>query len=276
MLRFAFWSLLALNGALFAYGQGYLGAGGEEHEPARLKRQFNTPKLVLLDAGQAAAPAAVPADARDVAATPEQARAPAPAGSGAATATAPAASAGATLAAAAPTVAPAAAPAPPPAPRALACLDVGTLNAAQAKRFEARLAALDLGDRLPGARRETQEQEITNWLVHIPPQGSKEAAERKAGELRELGVGGDFYIIQGDTPMRYAISLGMFKTESGAQTLLANLNKQGVHSARILPRGPQSTRYSYRLRNLDEATRKRLANYAERFDGAEARSCGQG
>lgn len=249
MLRFAFWSLLALNGALFAYGQGYLGAGGEEHEPARVKRQFNTPKLVLLGAEQAQARALAQAPSNTAAATT-------------------------TATAAAPAVAPAAAPAP--APRALACLDVGTLNAAQAKRFEARLAALDLADRLPGARRETQEQEITNWLVHIPPQGSKEAAERKAGELRELGVGGDFYIIQGDTPMRYAISLGMFKTESGAQTLLANLNKQGVHSARILPRGPQSTRYSYRLRNLDEATRKRLASYAERFDGAEARSCGQG
>ena len=58
MLRFAFWSLLFLNAALFAYGQGYLGTGnGDDHEPARLKRQFNTPKLVVLSAEQAQAAA---------------------------------------------------------------------------------------------------------------------------------------------------------------------------------------------------------------------------
>jgi hypothetical protein len=55
---------------------------------------------------------------------------------------------------------------------------------------------------------------------------------------------------------------------------VAQLNKQGVHSARIAPRGPQSTRYTYRLRGLDEATRKRVATYVERFDGVEAKSCG--
>jgi hypothetical protein len=246
--------LLFLNAALFAYGQGYLGAGsGNEHEPARLKRQFNTPKLTLLNAEQAAAAA--------------RASAP-PAGGDEAGAPAPAAS-----------PAPATAPAPAPTPasateqKALACLDVGSFGSGDMRRFEARLAALNLADRIPAGRQSLQSQDVSSWLVHIPPQPNKEAAERKAAELRNLGVT-NFFIMQGESPMKYAISLGVFKTETGAQTLLAQLGKQGVHSARIAPRGPQAMRYTYRLRNLDEATRKRVAAYAERFEGVEAKSCG--
>ena len=249
MLRSAFWALLFLNAALFAYGQGLLGTGGGEHEPARLKRQFNTPKLVVLTAEQAAVAAkAAPAPT-------------APGDDAAATETAPAVPE-------APAPAPAA-PAPAPA-QALACLDIGTLSAGEARRFEARLAALDLGERQ--TRQAVQAQDVNSWLVNIPPQGSKEAADRKAAELRGLGVE-NFYIINGDSPMKFAISLGVFKTESGAQALLAQLNKQGVHSARITPRGPQTTHYTYRIRGLDEATRKRIAGYAERYDDVAVRNC---
>jgi hypothetical protein len=259
LLRFAFWALLFLNAALFAYGQGYLGTGSAiEHEPARLKRQFNTPKLVVLSAEQAA-----------VAAT----AAPAP--------TAPGDDAS-TDTAAAPVAANSEATAVPPQPQpetpprapatALACLDIGTFSVNGAKRFEARLAALDLGERAAAGRQSVQSQDVSSWLVNIPSQGSKEAADRKANELRNLGVT-NFFIIRDDSPLKFGISLGLFKTESGAQNLLAQLGKQGVHSARITPRGPQATRYMYRLRGLDEATRKRVVGYAERYD-AEAKRCG--
>jgi hypothetical protein len=254
VLRLAFWSLLFLNAALFAYAQGLFGTGrSNEHEPARLKRQFNTAKMTLLTREQAEAAA--------------QAAAP-PAGGDAASATA---SASAAASAPAPANAPAdTAAAAAPAP-AFACTEIGPFNAADARRFDARLAALDLGDRQ--SRQTVQAQDVTSWLVHIPPQGSKEAADKKAVELRNLGVT-NFYVMQGDSPLKYAISLGVFKTEAGAQTLLAQLNKQGVHSARVAPRGPQTTHYVYRVRSLDAATRKRIEGYAERYDGAEVKSCG--
>ncbi|WP_440964531.1 SPOR domain-containing protein [Massilia sp. GER05] len=246
MLRLAFWSLLFLNAALFAYAQGLLGtARSNEHEPTRLKRQFNTAKMTLLtrDQAEAAAKAAAPpagGDAADV--TPSAsaaASAPAPAGA-------------------------------PPAP-AFACTEIGPFNSTDARRFETRLAALDLGDRQ--SRQTIQAQDVSSWLVHIPTQGSKESADRKAAELRNLGVT-NFYVLQGDSPLKYAISLGVFKTESGAQAMLAQLGKQGVHSARIAPRGPQTTHYVYRVRSLDAATRKRIEGYAERYDGADVKSCG--
>jgi hypothetical protein len=260
LLRLAFWSLLFLNAALFAYAQGLLGTSkSNEHEPARLKRQFNTAKMTLLtrEQAEAAAKAATPPGGADTAA------------SGAEGASA-AASAPATPVAAAPAPAPTPAPAPAPAP-AFACTEIGPFDTADARRFETRLAALDLGDRQ--SRQTVQAQDVTSWLVHIPPQGSKEAADRKAAELRNLGVE-NFYIMQGDSPLKYAISLGVFKTESGAQALLAQLGKQGVHTARIAPRGPQTVHYVYRVRGLDAAARKRIEGYAERFDGAEVKSCG--
>ena len=250
MLRFAFWSLLFLNAALFAYAQGVFGTSkSNEHEPARLKRQFNTAKMTLLtrDQAEAAAKAATP-----------------PAGGEAAASGADASQAA--TAASAPAASNAAAPAP-----AFACTEIGPFDAADARRFEARLAALDLGDRQ--SRQTVQAQDVTSWLVHIPSQGSKEAADRKAAELRDLGVT-NFYVMQGDSPLKYAISLGVFKTESGAQALLAQLGKQGVHTARIAPRGPQTVHYVYRVRGLDAATRKRIEGYAERYDGAEIKSCG--
>ncbi|MGO4478980.1 SPOR domain-containing protein [Massilia sp. 2TAF26] len=245
MLRFVFWSLLLLNAALFAYAQGFLGSSkGSDEERARIKPQLEASRLTLLTNEQAdaakAAPAADPASA-------------------------PAAAAVEASAAAAPAPVKAEAPARP-----LACIDVGTFSAGEAKRFEARLASLELGERQ--SRQAVQAQDVTSYLVNIPPQGSKEAAERKAGELRGLGVT-NFFIMQGDSPMKWAISLGVFKTESGAQALLAQLNKQGVHSARITPRGPSVPRYSYRFRDIEAAARARIESVADAVSSAETKNC---
>ncbi|HEX8788772.1 MAG TPA: SPOR domain-containing protein [Telluria sp.] len=249
MLRFVFWTLLFLNAALFAYGQGYFGTPPNEHEPERLKRQFNTARMTMLSNEQADAMAqkSAAANAASTASTADAASAPA-------------------AAAASATAAPATAPATP----TVACTEVGTFDAGEARRFEARLAPLDLDGKQ--SRQAQQEQDVSSWLVHIPPQGSKDAAEHKANELRNLGVT-DFYILQGDSPMKWAISLGVFKTESGAQARLAQLNKQGVRTARIAPRGPQTTVYSYRFRDIPEATRAKIAAAADTIASAQAHSC---
>ena len=243
MLRFVFWSLLLLNAALFAYAKGFLGNGkGTEEERARIKPQLEAARLTVLTNAQAEAAKAAPAASSAAA---DQAGAPATA---AAAASAPAAAAA----------------------NPLACIDVGTFSAGEARRFESRLAKLDLGERQ--SREAVQAQDVTSYLVNIPPQGSKEAADRKASELRNLGVT-NFFVMSGDSPMKYAISLGVFKTESGAQALLAQLNKQGVHTARITPRGPQATRYSYRFRDIEADTRERIVAVADAVSSAEANAC---
>jgi hypothetical protein len=240
VLRFVFWSLLLLNAALFAYAQGFLGNGkGTQEERARIKPQLEAARLTVLTNAQAEAAKATPAASSATAAAVE--------------ASAPAA----------PTAAAAAA-------NPLACIDVGTFSAGEARRFESRLAKLGLGERQ--SRQAVQAQDVTSYLVNIPPQGSKEAADRKAGELRSLGLT-NFFVMSGDSPMKYAISLGVFKTESGAQALLAQLNKQGVHTARITPRGPQTTRYSYRFRDIEADTRERIVAVADAVSSAETSAC---
>ncbi|PLY41651.1 hypothetical protein CSZ94_14775 [Janthinobacterium sp. ROICE36] len=170
------------------------------------------------------------------------------------------------------------APAAPPAtvaaavaaPPSYACTEVGNFLLADGRRFEAQVAALDLGDRQ--SRRNVAGQEISSYMVYIPPQGSKEGADRKAGELKQLGVT-NYFIMNEGSPLRWGISLGVFKSENSAQSQLASLNKQGVHSARVTPRYSASKQFAYQFRNLDAATRTRLAGIAAQFEEQELRSC---
>ncbi|OBV38977.1 SPOR domain-containing protein [Janthinobacterium psychrotolerans] len=161
--------------------------------------------------------------------------------------------------------------APAPArPQLYACTEVGNFVLADARKFEAKLEPLALGERQ--SRRNVAGQDISSYMVFIPPQGSKEGAERKAAELKQLGVSN--YFIMGDgSPQRWGISLGVFKSETSAQSQLASLNKQGVHSARVAPRYSASKQVAYQFRDLDAATRARLAAITAQFEEQELRSC---
>ncbi|OEZ89087.1 sporulation related domain protein [Janthinobacterium sp. HH106] len=167
----------------------------------------------------------------------------------------------------APAPVPAETPAPPPS---YACTEVGNFLLADGRRFEAQVAALSLGDRQ--SRRNVAGQDISSYMVYIPPQGSKEGADRKAGELKQLGVT-NYFIMNENSPLRWGISLGVFKSETSAQSQLASLNKQGVHSARVAPRYSASKQFAYQFRDLDAATRARLAEITKQFDEQELRSC---
>lgn len=253
MLKFVFWALVAVNAALFAFRQGYLGpAGAEEHEPARVKNQLAGERLVLLTETEAKA-AATGADASgnvtaEEAGEPQAPPQPEPA--------------------AAP--APASAPAPVPTAQMIACVQAGPFSSADARRFESRINRLDLAAR--PSRVDTPFQKVTSRLVYLPPNGGREGAQRRAAELKERGVA-NFFITQGDSPLRYAISLGVFKTEGAAQKLAADLGRQGVRGVRILPRGPQTTRTAFQFRRIDAGARMRIAGIADDFGGAAVRNC---
>ena len=221
MLKFIFWSLLALNALLFAYSQGLLGKyNGNDHEPVRVKQQLNTDKLQLV---------------------PASAVSPIPVADG-----------------------------PPAAPDIAACIETGRFSVAEARRFEARLAPLQLGERQ--SRLSVAATDPTSHIVFIPPQGSKEAAECKAGELKNRGVT-DYFIVSDNSALRWGISLGVFKTESAAQTLLAALGKQGVHSARLAARGAQPSKLAFRFSGVDAATRAKIDALTGPFAGVETRDC---
>jgi hypothetical protein len=76
----------------------------------------------------------------------------------------------------------------------------------------------------------------SGYWVFIPPQANRAGAERKAGELRELGIR-EYFIVLDEGPNRYALSLGIFSTEAAANSHLAKLKGNGVRSAIVAPRG---------------------------------------
>lgn len=242
MLKFVFWALLGANGVLLAYGQGLLGQPADAaREPARLKNQLAPERMQQL----------TPTQARQAA----QSAAPAPQAE-----------------MAAPLPEPAPEPAPPPVPRNLvACVQAGPFSTADARRFEARVARLGLAARQ--SRIEIPFQEVTSRLVYLPPNGGREGAQRRVAELKERGVT-NFFIMQNDTsPLRYAISLGVFKSDGAAQKLVADLQRQGVRGVRILPRGPQVTRAGYQYRQIEAGERDRLTGIADNYNGVEVTRC---
>ncbi|MEO7580018.1 MAG: SPOR domain-containing protein [Massilia sp.] len=153
---------------------------------------------------------------------------------------------------------------------AAACFEVGNFSAAEARRFEARLAPLALGERMQ--RVTLAGAEASGHIVYIPSLGSKEAAERKAGELKARGVT-DYFIMSDGGAMKWAISLGVFKSEAAAQTLLAALVKQGVQSARIGTRGGAASKLAYQFRSVDGALRTSVDDIAGSFASPETRAC---
>jgi hypothetical protein len=235
--------LLCANALLFAYGRGLLGSfEGEAREPARLRNQLAADKLVLLSGAQAQALAQAVTQA------------PAPA----ATAT------GTTAAAELP-----AAPAPAASPL-VACVETDAFTAFDARRFETRLARLALGERQ--TRLTVPVQEVSSYMVYLPPQGGKEGADRRTAELRERGVSNSF-VMQGESPLRWAISLGVFKTEAAARSESARLARQGVANVRILARGPQTQRFAYRFRDIDAEIRSRIVEAGRGMPAAVLHIC---
>ena len=110
------------------------------------------------------------------------------------------------------------------------CLSWENLPAAEADR----LGSL-LGTRFPAFTVKRMDGgESGGWWIYIPPLANKVEADKKASELRQLGIT-DYFIVQ-EGPNRFAVSLGIFSGEKGGQERLNELKNKGVRSARLMPR----------------------------------------
>jgi hypothetical protein len=169
-------------------------------------------------------------------------------------------------------IVPAVEPAPPvsqkPAPAVLACLEWGSFTMADFKQAEKALEPLALGERL--AQRRTEE--TAHWWVFIPSQGSRQAALRKAGELKALGVT-DYFVLGEEAEAPWALSLGVFRSEEAAQTRLAGLRTQGVRSAVVGPRETVVPKVWLQVKGIDAGLESRLKEIARQVGGSELRSC---
>lgn len=115
----------------------------------------------------------------------------------------------------------------------------------------------------------------TTYWVHIPPEGGKDAAEKRLEVLQRNGVN-DYFMVRDPGENQYAISLGLFHDEALAKKRLAALREQGFTTPVITPRG--STPQRLELSGSASALDKFLTAQARRFkDKAFTReSCGAG
>ena len=157
--------------------------------------------------------------------------------------------------------------APDGAPRA--CLEWGGFAVAEAPRGEQALAPLALGERLAQKRTE----ETAGWWVFIPPQGSRANAQKKAAELKGLGVEEYFIVPDEGSKMQWALSLGVFSSEDAAKSRLEALRVKGVRSALTGEREMRVGKIWLQVRNPDAALQAKLREIAQGFPGTELRDC---
>jgi type IV secretory pathway VirB10-like protein len=162
----------------------------------------------------------------------------------------------------------AAKPAPPPEPAPLACIEWGSFSPQEAARAERRLEPLALGSRLAQFRGE----ETARWWVFIPPQPSRAAAQKKAAELKKLGVE-EYFVVQEDGKLRWSVSLGVFRTEEAARARLDALRARGVRSAQLGRRETRVPRLWFQVTSVDAALNARLQELAREFEGATLHDC---
>lgn len=167
---------------------------------------------------------------------------------------------------------------PPPAPisaraapavAGAKCIEWGSFTVADAPRAEKALEPLALGARV--GQRKTEE--MAGWWVFIPPQpNGRPGAIRKATELKSLGVT-DYFIVQDDGAHRWAVSLGVFRTEEAARARLAVLRNQGVRSAQVGARETTVPKVWLQVKGVDAPLEAKLRDVAREIEGSELRSC---
>jgi len=163
---------------------------------------------------------------------------------------------------------PAPAPASAPSTPATSCLEWGGFAIAEAPKAEQALAPLALGPRLSQRRSE----ETAGWWVFIPPQANRAAALKKTAELKALGID-DYFILQDEGKMRWAVSLGVFSSEDAARSRLEALRGKGVRSAQTGERDAQVSKVWFQLRAPEPALQAKLRETAQGFPGTEVRDC---
>ena len=246
-LRVAVIALVFVNLLALAIWKGWLGGSVSHGEPERLSNQLNPEKIRLVV--ELPHPVAQPV----VALAPLAESVPP---------SVPVAEAG-KPAAPAPVPAPVA-PAPEAAPPA--CVAFGGLSSEQAAELSARIAKAGTGFRIAESRGGAP----SSWWVHIPSLGTKEGAERKAAELRSLGVA-DLFIVQDAGQNQYAISLGLFKSEVAAGRQLDALKGRGVRSAQIATRGAGALRVE--VRGPSDSLSSLASDLSENMRGASRFEC---
>lgn len=157
----------------------------------------------------------------------------------------------------------------PARPAALACLQWRSFGAAELPQALSALEPLILGERLS----ESEASVSVRWWVYMPPQNSRANMEKKAQELRDLGIN-EYFPVTEAGPWRYAISLGIFRSEASANAFLEQLRAKGVRSAVVGEREQRVVQTVLTIREPQPSEAAKLAQLSGEFPGTELHSVG--
>lgn len=150
---------------------------------------------------------------------------------------------------------------------AQACVEFGDFAPAEVARAEKALAALS------GAKLTSRTVEGPGWfMVYLPPHKTSAEAERRAEELRKLGVK-DLQVMSETAPLKFGISLGSFRDQNAAKAHVAALEKIGVKGVRMSDKPSIIALTRFQLRDLDAAAAQQLAALGSEFPVQSARPC---
>lgn len=156
-------------------------------------------------------------------------------------------------------------PVAPPAPET--CVEWSPFTQDDLARAREALAPLALGDRL-------QSNPVTTtagWWVFVPPAKTKQLADREVARLQAAGVR-ETFIVQEAGDMRFAISLGLFRTEEAAQRFLEGLRGRGVKTAKVGPKAHTIRMTALVVRAPTEVEAQRLVTLKATFAGTDVRT----
>jgi hypothetical protein len=145
------------------------------------------------------------------------------------------------------------------------CAEWGPFTDAERARALADLEPLALGRLLTQRRGES----TTAWWVFLPPAANKAAAEKKVGQLRAAGIKDLFVVDTG--AQRFAISLGIFRTEEAANAYLADVLARGITGAQVGARQQTVAATLLVIRDPREPLINRLRELAPSYPGIEAK-----
>lgn len=148
-----------------------------------------------------------------------------------------------------------------------ACREWGSFSSGELARAQGAVDRLALGDRV---RRIDVPVTVGFW-VYIPPMNSKTDMDRKAGELKELGII-DHYPVMETGRWRFSISLGIFRSEEGAKKYLAALREKGVRSAIVGKREQRINQTAFLVKDPTATDSENLAVLKLEFPGTDLRA----
>ena len=153
-------------------------------------------------------------------------------------------------------------------PKPLPCYEWGNFGTQDVERALVLLATMNPAPKFT----QRKVEETAGWWVFLPPQANKPAADKKVAELKQLGIA-EFYVVNDEGPNKFAVSLGVFKTEDGARNYLETLTRQGVKTARLAERETKVTKTLLRFADADPTLKGKLTDLKREFASVELKEC---